>query len=282
MSEEEIKHDDNAKDEFETTFNSSFLNEKENVAPFQTEEVIPEAETGKTEPEPAKEAPKAEKDHHVPLHVMLDQRERAQKAERQAEQYQRDLENLRRQLEASKPKEQEEIPDAMIDPQAYSAWVQKQIDARVNDFQQKQLAQKIEYSLQSARETDQERFDAAYNALDPRDTATVNRIKNAYDPGKELMRWYAQQETLRETGGDIHSFREKERAALREQLKNDPEYRAEILAMARAEAATSPPTRPAHNGMPSITRAPSSRGTTNPMAAMSPQEAHASSLNLKR
>ena len=88
---------------------------------------------------------------------------------------------------------------------------------------------------------------------DPVIKAEVARVLNAPNPGRALMTRYRQQAAMREIGADPTKFSERVRTETREALMKDPEFRKEVLASLRAEAAQG------DNGRPrNVTRFPKS------------------------
>jgi hypothetical protein len=81
----------------------------------------------------------------------------------------------------------------------------------------------------------------------------IQRVINAPNPGRALMNWQRQQATLARVGSDPAKFEESIRNETREALMKDPEFRKQLLADLRSEAAT------ADNGRPrNVTRFPKS------------------------
>lgn len=164
-------------------------------------------------------------------------------------------------VEAAKP----EKPDQFADPEGYERWMRAEIR---NEFTQ----QRVESSLADAHETHGDTFVKAYQDLtginitnpadrsvrgldrqDPIAQATVSRIMAAPNPGRALLQWHNQQQTLREVGTDPAKYRETVKASAREELMKDPEFRKQVLADLKAEASG------ANGGTPrNITRFPKS------------------------
>lgn len=140
--------------------------------------------------------------------------------------------------EAVKP----EKPDMFADPEGYERYMQEQFDQRITQVQNNFAVTRVNDSLAAAAEQHGENFTKAHSALSgldpqsPSDRATVQRIWNASNPGKALMTWHQQQETLREVGGDAGKYREKVEQDVRAKLAADPEFRKQLLADLRAEA----------------------------------------------
>ena len=127
--------------------------------------------------------------------------------------------------------EQPAKPDIWSDPEAWAAH-QREIIA------QEFTARHVNAALAEAHEAHGEEFVAAYKALtslppgDPVARATVQRIWEAPNPGKALMRWHGEQQILREAGGDPSAY--KQRVA--KEIMSDPEFRRQIIAEMRGEA----------------------------------------------
>jgi hypothetical protein len=164
-------------------------------------------------------------------------------------------------------------PDMFADPDGYEKWVlgeaQKQaVEQATNVYTQRF----VEASMSDAHDANGEEFVKAYEELtginpvtnqvvrqidrnDPVARAAVQSILNAPNPGRALMQRYRQQTTLREVGPDPVAYRERVTNETREALMKDPEFRKQILADLRSEAAG------ADNGRPrNVTRLPKSLG----------------------
>lgn len=162
-------------------------------------------------------------------------------------------------------------PDMFTDPDKYERWVLDQ--ARTNAAQEmgKIVTERmVTASMAEAHEQHGDEFVKAYESLtginpvtnqvvrqidraDPVRQAEINRIVTAPNPGRALMKWQSQQATLARVGADPAKFEESIRNETREALMKDPEFRKQILADLKSEAAT------ADNGRPrSVTRFPKS------------------------
>lgn len=162
-------------------------------------------------------------------------------------------------------------PDMFTDPDKYEQWVLDQ--ARQNAAQEmgKVVTERfVTASMADAHETHGDEFVKAYENLtginpvtqqvvrqidraDPVRQAEINRIITAPNPGRALMNWQRQQATLERVGKDPAKFEESIRNETREALMKDPEFRKQILADLKSEAAT------AANGSPrTVTRFPKS------------------------
>ncbi len=162
-------------------------------------------------------------------------------------------------------------PDMFTDPDKYEQWVLDQ--ARTNAAQEmgKVVTERfVTASMADAHETHGDEFVKAYENLtginpvtqqvvrqidrtDPVRMGEINRIISAPNPGRALMKWQGQQATLARVGSDPAKFEESIRNETREALMKDPEFRKQILADLKSEAAS------ADNGRPrTVTRFPKS------------------------
>jgi len=113
----------------------------------------------------------------------------------------------------------------------------------------------VNVSLGEAHEQHGAEFEAAYKALtgsnpaDPVAVATVQRVWNSPNPGRTLMRWWGEQQILRETQGDPAAYRQR----VARDLMSDPEFRRGLLDEMRGEA-----TRGDHGRPRTQTRLPKS------------------------
>jgi hypothetical protein len=98
---------------------------------------------------------------------------------------------------------------------------------------------------------------AAINKLNPQnpdDRVTVQRIYSSPNPGEALVSWHKRAQTLAEVGDDPAAYRERVAKETREALMKDPEFRKQLIADLRGEAAN-----PGPDGSPrTTTRLPGS------------------------
>lgn len=153
------------------------------------------------------------------------QRERDQYRERAAA-YERQQRELQRQRER---------PDFLTNPQGYHDWMEEQRQQMREEFRTERRAERINESFETLREKDPERFQRAFATLcragevgDP----IFERVRNAPQPGRALMKWFGDLEVLHEIGGDINGFRQKEA----ERLMQDPEFRKKAMDAWRGQA----------------------------------------------
>lgn len=127
--------------------------------------------------------------------------------------------------------EQPAQPDIWSDPEA---WAANQRDQIAREF----TAKHVNAALAEAHEEHGDEFVAAYRALtsqnpqDPVARATVQRVWDAPNPGKALMRWHGEQQILRQAGGDPRAYKQQ----VAKEIMSDPEFRRQLLAEMRGEA----------------------------------------------
>jgi hypothetical protein len=164
-------------------------------------------------------------------------------------------------------------PDMFTDPDGYEKWVLDQARTNATSEAANVFTQRfVEASMADAHDAHGAEFEKAYEDLtginpvtqqvvrqvdrnDPVIKAEVARVLSAPNPGRALMTRYRQQATLREVGTDPAKYQERIRTETRDALMKDPEFRKEILASLRSEAAQ------ADNGRPrTVTRFPKTLG----------------------
>lgn len=239
------------------------------MAPEPAGKPSPIAET-KIEPPAAEPAAKVDeqKDHRVPLRDLLDERDRYKSERQQREALERKIAELR-----AKPKDPN---DFFVDPDAY-------LGAQVKSVEQRFLARFVDGSFEDAKEADPEKFDKAWNALvgavQGGDAALRERIVQAPNPGKALLRWHQQQEALAQYGTDPAAYVEKQKA---EWMKN-PEIRAAILAEIQAEASgTMTGSRPSAVKLPPSLNSATTASRGGDAEPMTDRELHQDALRRRR
>lgn len=152
-----------------------------------------------------------------------------------------------------RPVEQPKIPDLIEDPQGYQAFVLQQAERTYRK-------NRIDETFEDAKDQHGEAFDKAYAALlDARqtgDAAIVQKITNAANPGKALMRWHNEQTALREIGSDLTSYRQRMIDDARKAALEDPEFRKLAMSTWTEQARAAPETRPSNvTDLPSLNSA---------------------------
>jgi len=181
------------------------------------------------EPEPEPEG----RTGRIPSSRLREEAERRRAAEQERDNFRAELAALRvAQQQARQPQqEQPAKPDLFSDPDGWAAEQRAQIERDLT-------ARHVNAALADAHDEHGEEFVAAYKALtslnpsDPVARSTVQRIWDAPNPGKAVMRWYGEQKILREVGGDPNAYKQK----VAQEIMSDPEFRRQILAEMRGEA----------------------------------------------
>lgn len=184
-------------------------------------------------PDPVEAAPPvADKENvgTVPLTVVLDEREKRQRAEQEAQ----ELRKWREQQEAAQRQAQQQAPDWFDDPQAAAQHQTQMIQQQMLNAQlnQSQFLAERDYGKELVAETE------AYFRANPQAKA---QFQNHPSPWHGAVAFYQKQKILDEIGADPEAFKEK----LRE------EGRAQALG--RSQPVQQKPTAPP----PSMATAPS-------------------------
>lgn len=155
---------------------------------------------------------------------------------------------------APEPPKVETVPDIFEDPKGFAEHITKGFQSELNKRDQQLAAQRVETSMAIAHAFHKDTFEEAWgaiNKLDPRNPdaqQTVQRIYASPNPGEALVNWHKRSKTLAEVGDDPAAFRERIAKETRENLMKDPEFRKQIVAELRGEAA-----RPGADGNPRTT-----------------------------
>jgi hypothetical protein len=165
--------------------------------------------------------------------------ERAERAEREAMEVKARFEAMERQFAAmqapQQPQTQPDIPDPVVDPQAYAAHVESAFERRMQAVQ-------LENNLQLAQYKHGEAFDKAYEAFvseGNRNPGWARGVVTSSNPGEAIVSWYKGQQVLSQVGDDPSAYTEKVKAETREALAKDPEFRKQLLEELRGEASAS-------------------------------------------
>lgn len=202
-------------------------------------------EAGKTAPPVvAKSEPEPDDQGNIPswrLREVAEER-RLAKAEAETERQSRirlegEMAEIRRQLAAQqKPAEQpkQEDIDPLLDPQGYSKRMRDEFQASLRE-------ERLNNNLAIAHVKHGEKFEKAYAALIEQGKAgnrqIVNQITNQPNPGEALVKWFADQETLREVGSDPAAYKQK---MLDDALK-DPTFLARAVEAFKSSAGATRP-----------------------------------------
>lgn len=141
------------------------------------------------------------------------------------------------QQRQAQPAQEPAAPDPLLDTPAYTKFVQEQMRA---EFAQQRALDRLDMKLELAHARHGERFEKAYEALlvekQRGNQALVHHLTSQANPGEAIVRWHTQNEVLREVGPDPAAYKQKTQQATREQLLNDPEFRAQAEAHWREQA----------------------------------------------
>ena len=203
----------------------------------------PKPDTAKVEPD--------DKDGQVPSWRHREVAEARRSAETRAQTLEAQLAamNARFAAQYQPPKDQpkQEDIDPLLDPQGFAKRMQDGFESRISEMQ-------LNNNLALAHVRHGETFEKAYNALlataQAGNRQIVPQLTNQANPGEAIVRWYNDQETLREVGGNPATYKQK---LLDEALK-DPTYLAKAIEAAKVSAG-----QPKQN---TITRLPPSLSRT--------------------
>lgn len=204
----------------------------------------------KPEAEPEAEQPKSE--NRIPLVELLNEREKRQAAERQAQETAQALAQLQWQLQQAKAQQQEPI-DIFENPQAY----QQTVEERIMSMKREMSG---DLSLRLAKSKYGETFDQAWNEMASRsqrgDDLMRQQVINSPDPGETLVGLYQREKLMAEVGGDLEAFLEKKK----QEWLADPANQAKAIETVRSQ--TSPTTNKV-SLPPSLNKAPSASADRN-------------------
>lgn len=136
------------------------------------------------------------------------------------------------QRQATQPKPPD-APDPVLDGPAYTKYVQDTMRA---EFAQQRAHDLLNMNLEMSHMRHGDRFEKAFEALTVEgqrgNQQLVRHLVGQANPGEAIMRWFTNAEVLREVGPDPAAFKQK----TREELLNDPEFRAQAEAHWREQA----------------------------------------------
>lgn len=226
--------------------NEAFQDEPQQESEVQVEERAEnrDPETGRftakektEEPEPKADVPEAKDDDHgqVPSWRLREINEekraaqaRAEAAERASLELKSRLDMLERQFQqrqAPVEQKQEEI-DPLIDPNGFRKSVHESLSQQLREFQ-------LNTNLQLASVKHGETFEKAYNALiaegQSGNRQLVHQLTNQSNPGEAIVKWYRNQQVLKEVGDDPAAYKNK----LLEDALNDQAFIAKVIEKVR-------------------------------------------------
>ncbi|EJN14748.1 hypothetical protein PMI42_01722 [Bradyrhizobium sp. YR681] len=157
------------------------------------------------------------------------------------------------QAAKEEPKAEAEVPDIFENPKGFSDYLLNAVQQAVAPVRSEVRKTQVETSFALAHSTHKDTFAKAFEAINglnpqnPDDRATVQRIYNAPNPGEELVRWHKRTTALARFGDDPDAAEARIREETRQSLLKDPEFKKQLLAEMRGEAATG------ENGAPRTT-----------------------------
>lgn len=174
---------------------------------------------------------------HIPSWRLREQTERAEAAERRAQQMQSDFERRFNELQSRLPKpEPQAAPDVFENPDGF---LQHGVN-RAIDPVKSEIGQLREfYSRKEAtREHGEEKVKAAYDAIaqgmqsrDPEVVATYQRAMQSMDPYGEIVKWHQQKTIYSQIGNDPEAWFNKQL----EERSKDPAFQAKLLGQAQQQ-----------------------------------------------
>ena len=218
----------------------------------------------KTEPEPTKtETPAvaaqtepAKDEGVIPPWRLREMREERDAARQQADNFQREMADLRRQLQANAPKP--EPVDLYADPDAWAKEQLSPIEQRMADMQttltlRASRAENVAIHGREAVDAAEKAIDEAVKARDPDIPALQAKLRATDDPVGVAIQWHKSRSITQEIGGDIEAYKEK--------LLSDPQFLAKAMERAKGGTPSATPgqsaPKPVYDIPPSLNRAAS-------------------------
>lgn len=205
----------------------------------------------------------------IPAWRLREEAENRRAAEARAQQFERELADLRRNPpKPAEPPKPEVKPDFLLmTSEEIESYFENKVQARFAAAEQARIVERGEESMTAARASSTEAFDKAYaeamTLVKGGDAVTHARIFKARDPGKELLSWYRERENLRTVGDDPNAWMERQLA----EAAKDPAKAAKLAGILRGQV--QPGTPPPNNGLrqPSPVRIPPSLSSVTPSGA---------------
>lgn len=233
-----------------------FAPRQEQQPPAPPQQQAPQAPTAPSAPPP--------QDHRVPLRELLDERERRQRIEAEANQMRQAWQQFQAmQQQQAMAAQQGQLPQTIFDnPDQYL--IQNVINPIREEGRMEFMRMKDELSREMAEQQfGEQRVTAALNELakirqTPNGDFQFRQIMSARHPYGALVRWHDQHRAHSVIGNDPNAWLRKQQ----EQWLNDPKVRAEVVKRIQAEqgASNRPPTV---NLPPSLSSLPGGSGTND-------------------
>ena len=205
-----------------------------------------------------------------------------EEAERRREEYaarvraEQELVLLRRQLqqlEQQLPREPEEQPDVLVEPERFAQSIEQRIQTQ---FERRF----VNASMGRAHRQYGDDFANAYRSLTQQDDYTRERILQADDPGEAMMDWHRAHSALVQLRTDPDGLRRQ----IAQELLDDPGFRKHAIETWRGQAAGQGNSRRPANvaGLPSLNRATSAKRDDASLTADDDAEFFRKTLRLQK
>ena len=176
-------------------------------------------------PEPAKEPtqetakePVKEEEDVLPSWRVREINEERRRVQAENEQMRVELaKHQARQAQVDRDKAPPQENDPLLDPAGYTNRLRQ-------EFRNELAIERLNMNLEMSHMRHGEKFEKAYEALITEgqrgNRALINHLTAQANPGEAIVRWFTQNEVLREVGPDPAAYKQK----TREELLNDPEF----------------------------------------------------------
>jgi hypothetical protein len=150
-------------------------------------------------------------------------------------------------------------PDMFEDPEGFANYIQDGFRSELAKRDDAMDRLRVGNSMAVAHVQHKDTFEKAYAALqelkpdNPDDFAAGRRIVTSPNPGEALVGWYKDRTARAEVGNDLEAYKERLRTETREALMKDPEFKKQLIAELRGDAARGDDGKPR-----TITRVPRS------------------------
>lgn len=242
-----------------------FASKQEDANPEPTTEQPAPAAAAKVEDNPQ---PQAERERgEIPAWRLREEAEAKREAAARAEQYQRELEETRRQnaafqqqmatLQRQLQERNSPPPDMYADPEGYQRHQANQYQSSMRAMQAKMDLRfaKVQYGEKAVDEADAE-F-TRHASMNPNDPFVLSVIHNSETPATDVVNWYQQQQNQKRLAGkSIDDLLKEER----EKALNDPAFLAQAIEKAKATA--KPVQTQANSTIPSLNRTTAAASVT--------------------
>jgi hypothetical protein len=211
---------------------------QEPEAPVEAPETAPAPITGEDAAPPA--AAQEAQERHVPIQVILDERDKRQAAEAAAKEAARELDALRRQLAMVQQQAQRapEPPiDLIADPDGWQARQQETYRQQLAALELRQTLRTSKFLAE--REFGAEEVQAAHAYFDANPALSQQLLQHP-SPYHAAVEFYRKQKLAEEIGSDPAAYRAKIEAEMRAKLATDPTFLQAIAGSLNAAPAARP------------------------------------------